>query len=321
MLSNNAISFTKSIIDDFNVAQQNFITKLSLIIPILGLIGFIGNVFTFLQPTLRKQSFCLYTLVASFVDILNLFVNLFPQYFNPSSGNLFSNISDIFTYLLIMCLIDRFACTCGLKSRMQRTLQLKMVPMMIFFTIIVSCIVSLYSPLSYDILPGYGCGTAHPTENAVSYIVIHGIITPVTMLIFVFLTYRKFSQSRQRVSVVTIGKRNRFRNHFIAMVFAQVFASSFFILQWIGMYSYFLATKNDNKTVEEWTVIYFLLVLTNNLYYMINVRSFYLSTLTSRLFRETMIKGIWNLLPNDLYRRIYQRNVAIINTMGRRPTE
>ena len=85
------------------------------------------------------------------------------------------------------------------------------------------------------------------------------------------------------------------------MVFVQVFVSSFFILLWIGMYSYFLATQNVTKSVEEWALNYFMLSLTNNLYYLINVRSFYLSTLTSRLFRETLLTGVLKMLPRYLY--------------------
>jgi hypothetical protein len=87
------------------------------------------------------------------------------------------------------------------------------------------------------------------------------------------------------------------------MVFAQAFITSFFVLQWMGMYSYFLASQFDNKSAEGWTITYFVLSLTNNLYYLINVRSFYLSTLTSRLFRDTLITGLLKLLPGNLYQQ------------------
>jgi hypothetical protein len=87
------------------------------------------------------------------------------------------------------------------------------------------------------------------------------------------------------------------------MVFAQTFVTSFFVLQWIVMYWYFLKTQYDNKSAAEWPINYFVLSLTNNLYYFITVRSFYLSTLTSRLFRDTLITGLLKLLPGHLYQR------------------
>ncbi|CAF1525815.1 unnamed protein product [Adineta ricciae] len=214
-LSSFNLPSTKSIIDDLNLVQQRFVNQLPLIITILGLIGFIGNLFTFLQPNLRNNSFCIYTLTASFADIINLFVNLFPQYLDPTSGNLLSNISDHFTCklklfllgffpqlplnLLIMSLIERYACTFGPTSRMSRLRQVKMVPWMILITIIIACIIALFASLLYDVVPGYGCTSTHPTISAVNYILITGIITPMIMLILVLLTYRNFLRSRRRV--------------------------------------------------------------------------------------------------------------------------
>ncbi|UJR34482.1 hypothetical protein I4U23_021890 [Adineta vaga] len=334
MFLKNETLLTKSVINILDLIDERFINKLPLIITIFGLIGFIGNLFTFLQKTLRTNSFCLYTLSSSFIDILNLFINLFPLYINSSVGNTFSTITDrlicklkMFTLqffpqlslnLLIISLIDRYACTCGLTSRMYQLLQLKYVSLMIFITIIISLIMSLYSPLLYDIIPSFGCGTTHSTITTIIYITIHGIMTPIIMLIFVLITYRKFIKNRQRVGVTSLGNRNRLRNQFIIMVFVQVFVSSFFILQWIGTYSYFLVTLNNNKTIEEQRIIYFILSLTNNFYYIIHVKSFYLSTLTSRLFRQTMIKGFFILLPRNLYQSWITRNLIVTNTIVRR---
>ncbi|UJR24162.1 hypothetical protein I4U23_027128 [Adineta vaga] len=314
----NDILYPKSIIDDLSVVQQRFINKLPLIIPILGLIGFIGNLFTFLQPTLRKNSFCIYTLLASFIDIISLGINHLPNYLKTAVDNVESTSLNSLTCklrffallflpqlslnLLITSLIDRYACTLSPTSRMARLFQLKMVPLIVFITIIISCVMSLYSPLLTDFTLGFGCISINSTMNSVIYILIHGIITPLVMLIFVFLTYRRFSRSRQRVNAVIMRNQNRFRNQFIAMVFTQVFVSSFFVLQWIAMYWYYMTTVYNNRSAEEWTIIYFTMDLTSNLYYLINVRSFYLSTLTSRIFRETMIVGLMKFLPGNFHR-------------------
>ncbi|CAF1525773.1 unnamed protein product [Adineta ricciae] len=311
------LPFIRSIIDDLDFIQRRFVNQLPLIIIILGLIGFIGNLFTFLQPTLRQNSICIHTLSASFIDIINLFINLFPLYLNPSTGNLAASITNrslcklklfalvffpqLSLNLLIMSLIDRYACTFGPTSSMSRLLQLRTVPWMIFITIIISCIMSLYPIILYDVLPGFGCGSMNPTINAIIYIGIHGIMTPIIMLIFVLLTYRKIIQRRQRIGAMLVASQNRYRNQFIAMIFAQVSVTSFLVLQWMGMYSYFWITKNTVKSAEDWAIIYFLLSLTNNLYYFINVRSFYLSTLTSRLFRQAMFAGFLKLFRRTFH--------------------
>jgi hypothetical protein len=64
-----------------------------------------------------------------------------------------------------------------------------------------------------------------------------------------------------------------------------------------------LATQYSTKSDEGGAITYFALSLTNNLYYLINVRSFYLSTLTSRLFRDTLIRALLKLLAGQLYQR------------------
>ena len=94
--------------------------------------------------------------------------------------------------LLILSLIDRYACTCSLTSPMRHLRPLKMVPRLIG-------VMSLYSPLLYDIIPGYGCSPTDPFLNGMLYIIIHGLMTPLVMLIFVWLTYRNIEKSRQRV--------------------------------------------------------------------------------------------------------------------------
>ncbi|CAF1679648.1 unnamed protein product [Adineta ricciae] len=223
--------------------------------------------------------------------------------------------------LLMMSLLDRYACTLGPVSHIRRLLRLKMVPWAVVATVVVSCVMSLYAALLNDVVPGFGCTSTNATLNAILYIGLHGMLTPCAMLILTLLTYRNVSNSRKRVGVittnVTVRNGNRFRNQFIATVFVQVFVSSFFVLQWIVMYWYFLATLYDNRTAEQWLVIYFSLGLTNNLYYVVNVKSFYLSTLTSRLFRETLIAGVVKLLPGHVYRRWNRNNQTVTNTVVR----
>jgi hypothetical protein len=99
-----------------------------------------------------------------------------------------------------------------------------------------------------------------------------------------------------------VGNRILVRNQFIATVFAQVFVTSFFTLQWIIVYTYYLATQYENKSGQGSGINFNSLSLPYNLYFINTVRSFYLSTLTSRLFRETFITALLKLLPGNLYR-------------------
>jgi hypothetical protein len=102
------------------------------------------------------------------------------------------------------------------------------------------------------------------------------------------------------------------------MVIAQIVVTAIFSLQWIIMYMYFVITINDSRSIEQNVLIYFFLGLTNNIYYLNNVKSFYVSILTSRLFRQTFVKAVINLLPrNRRPRLMVSRTNQSINTVTR----
>jgi hypothetical protein len=88
------------------------------------------------------------------------------------------------------------------------------------------------------------------------------------------------------------------------MIFTQVIVTSCLVLQWIGFYIYFIITQHDDKSNEKWAIDLFCFNVTNTLYYLINVKSFYLSTLTSRLFRQTLVKGLFKLMGKSFERRL-----------------
>ena len=81
------------------------------------------------------------------------------------------------------------------------------------------------------------------------------------------------------------------------MVVAQIVVTTILSLQWMIVYMYFVNTINRVRSIEQYTILYFFLFLTNDIYYLNNVKSFYLSMLTSRLFRQTFAKALINLLP------------------------
>ncbi|CAF4645028.1 unnamed protein product, partial [Rotaria sp. Silwood2] len=146
-----------------------------------------------------------------------------------------------------MSLIDRFACSFGPTSLMWHLHKLKMIPWLILITTIITCLMSLHVPITFEVLPVIGCSSIIPVVGSVLYICMHGILTPTIMLILVLLTYRKVRQSRQRVGITTQMNINRSRNQFITMIFAQAFSTCFLALQWICVYIYFTLTFDNVK--------------------------------------------------------------------------
>jgi hypothetical protein len=211
----NTVQVSKSVSDTLNQVRTNVLVYLSLIFPIFGLFGFIGNIFTYLQPELRVNTCCIYLLCSSIVDIINLFLELFPNYLRGKYGIsipwlasstlckfnafLLGFLPHLSINFLLMAIIDRFAATCSLTSPIRRINQLKIVPLMIGITIITSCLVSLDGPINFHVVLGLFCISTQPITSNILYIILVGLMQPIVMLIFVLLTYRNVRQSRRRV--------------------------------------------------------------------------------------------------------------------------
>jgi hypothetical protein len=218
MSSNSTIDvahISKSIIDDLNLVTQRFINYLPLIFLIFGFIGFIGNAFTYLQAELRSNTCCIYLLCGSFIDIITLFLNLFPNYLSKKYAisipwNTSSALCKMKLFLLVflphlsvnfllMSTIDRFASTCRLGSIIRRLNQLKMLPWTIIITIIYSCLTSIQAPILFDLTSTSVCQATNPTSYSILYIIFNGLISPLIMLVFIILTNRNVRLSRRRV--------------------------------------------------------------------------------------------------------------------------
>ncbi|CAF4312122.1 unnamed protein product [Adineta steineri] len=209
------IQTSKSLIDDLNFVSQNILIYLPLTFLIFGLIGFIGNVFTYLQPQLRSNTCCIYSLCGLFIDIINLCINSFPNYFSAKYGItlpwftvsalckfsifLLGFLPYLSISFLCMAIIDRFAITCDHTSYIRRITQLRKVPWMISLTVLTSGLFTLYAPFNHGLVPIIGCASTNPTLTGIAYIIFSGLLQPITMITFVLLTYRNVRRSRGRV--------------------------------------------------------------------------------------------------------------------------
>ncbi|CAF4893452.1 unnamed protein product [Rotaria sp. Silwood1] len=182
--------------------KHQLIVYLSLIFIILGVMGFIGNAFTFFQPSLRFNTCCIYLLCGSFVDVMNLFLNLLNNYLNVTTSYILSLVTVRY---LSLSLIDRFACTCSLISSIRHIRRLNMAPWMIVITITISGITALYAPLHYHVVSDLGCVCTNRLFNAILYIIIHCFTTPFVMLVFVLLTYRNVQISCHRAGLKNLA--------------------------------------------------------------------------------------------------------------------
>jgi len=93
------------------------------------------------------------------------------------------------------------------------------------------------------------------------------------------------------------------RRQFMTMIFTQVLATAFVSLQWMIMYAYFSLSSASTRTPEQQTIVSFVYRISNSCFYLNNVKSFYISIITSQLFRKTFRKTLISILPRHFRQR------------------
>lgn len=164
---------------------------------------------------------------------------------------------------------------------------------MILLPIIISSFCNIYVVVLFDIVKDTECQSTQLMLLNILYIILHGFSQPIVMLIFVLLTYRNIVRSRQRVAHDQRIRHNRI--HFVSTIFGQIFINAFISLQWIFFFVYYTSTLNTYKTSEKTQIERLILIICMNLYYLNNTKSFYISLLTSVLFRQTFVKSLKTL--------------------------
>ncbi|CAF4027142.1 unnamed protein product [Adineta steineri] len=302
--------------DTYILLENEIFPNIILICFILGFIGFIGNIFTFLQPNLRWNNCCIYMLCSSIVDIIHLTINIFPSYFQTIYSFelpwklsfslcklyyfLYSFLPQLSINLLLLSIIDGYACTCALTSWTHRLNKLKMVPRLILMMICISGIFSIYSPVLGNNEPLL-CGYHEQNIYGILSIFFNGILQPIVILIFVLLTYRNIRQSRQRVGGMVKSGVNRFRNQFIVMIITQVLITAIFSLQWMIIQAYVLFNFSLRQSNDDLLLMAILFALSNKIYPFNNVKLFYFSILTSKSYRQTFVKGLKKIFSRQWF--------------------
>ena len=92
----------------------------------------------------------------------------------------------------------------------------------------------------------------------------------------------------------------------MTMIFTQVLATAIISLQWIIVYTYASASASDFRSLLQQPISLFVYGISNYCYYLNNVKSFYVSMLTSQLFRQTFIKGLIKCLPRHVQQKFAQ---------------
>ncbi|CAF3766732.1 unnamed protein product [Rotaria sordida] len=298
-----------------------------VILYIIGTLGAILNIITFLQKQIRRNSCSLYFLSSSIIDfcIMNVFIlmEIITTFNKPLSDRIYStNIwCKVGNYIMFIlpCLsssyitlasIDRF-CISSLNQTLRKCSNFKISRIVISIVFVVWVLFGLHILIGYDRIRDITTNTDRctvQTSSATVFIVIdgfffalfNGAIIPFILCIFGLLIFHNIKVSRQRVNFhqyrgnnntvnpTRIGV-NRQNFHMILMLLVQVFLTIIFNTPYIVVY---LSTFYKRLSFDSYHLFLYIIFsfIARWFYYMNYCKTFYINTLTSELFRNSLRK-------------------------------
>ncbi|UJR27577.1 hypothetical protein I4U23_008858 [Adineta vaga] len=300
-----------------------------IILLIIGIFGCLCNFITFTAPKLRKTSCAFYFLLSALFELLSITFGLISRLAADHLGStlinsdrtycklrayLVSALPLVATYLVLLSSIDR-CMSSSVNVRLRSFSQMKVAYRASVCAILLAFTSCIHIVIGYDLRPR--CGALAGTfamYDSMFVVFWLGIIPHVLMLIFGFVTLMNVRRSKQRIAIAgkTIAKVNGSNQQqqrrdqktdaqLLVMMLFQVGFSSVLILTRMIYYAYYVlgpSLGGYNRLVGS-----FLMSFTTLVYYANYCKSFYVYTLSSRLFRSIFIQRV----------RFYTQKILAIN--------
>ncbi|CAF1052485.1 unnamed protein product [Adineta steineri] len=303
-----------------------------IILLIVGIIGCLCNFLTFTSPKLRQNSCAFYFLCSSIFEFLTitfgLSTRLAADYLGSNLQNtnriyckirayLVSAIPLIATYFILLTAIDR-CMSSSIHIRLRSFSQMKIVYRSVIITILIGLLSCSHILITYDLRPK--CATlygAYAIFDGMFVVFWLGFIPHILMLIFGLMTLIHIRQMRRRrpqLKIITPIEPKRARNdtktdtQLILMMLVQVGLSSLLTLTRMIYYAYYIlgpSLTGYNKMIGS-----FLMSFTTLLYYTNYAKSFYIYTLSSRLFRSVFLQRL-----KEYSQKIFNLNPLIMKNV------
>lgn len=308
-----------------------------MILYISGIIGSLLNIITLSQKQFRNNPCSLYFLSASTTDlcIMNLILIMdYLRYFNYNllvyviSATIWCQLGKYFTFLLpclastyiTLACIDRF-CTSSDREKFRKFSRIKVSRILIVFVLLIWILFSIHLFFVYYIIfyiptKSYQCIRApylyglHLIVDGYIFSMFNGLIVPIILAIFSFLIYRNVRQSRTRVvpmqnsntnrgTVAVLNPTlNRYNLHLTIMLMTQSSLTMVLNIPYMTIYLYSL--YSSAPTNQYLLLIYYIFTYIGRWFWYANYsKTFYINTLSSRIFRKTLKKQFISFIPRS----------------------
>ncbi len=287
-----------------------YATRVVLIVFIIfGTIGNILNLLIFTRPKRAGSSCILYLIAASIDNILVIYTSLLFRLL--SSGYSYNiTISDfvcklrmylsyvflaVSPYFFILACFDRY-CSSSISVRRRSWCNKKIAKRLIIAAIILACVLYLHMAIFYRMnISGtsISCSTASSVYTVfyrIFYLVIYCLLPSACMGVLCILTLINIREQARRIRPTLVSGNNNLRRidrQMMRMLFSQVLTQLLCILPHaiISILALFI---NTNSTIYNFFSQIFILPL-----YVSYTTSFYVFTLSSRIYRKELIRIIW----------------------------
>ena len=303
--------------DQIIAATNSLIYYMPYIILVFGNFGCICNFLTFTNKQLRSNSCGWYSLMSALFDFLYINVGLFTKLATDQYGNTLQNVNlawcririfltwtlpCIATGYLVLASLDRCLST-STNTSLRSFSQIKVAHRMTCVPIILYSLTTSHQFIFYDLRPKCSALPGTYSYFLSFYSIIWTSFVPqICMFVFAILTFRNIQQSRQRLSTTT-PTNNRTNSHLITITLVQVLCSS--ILLNIRS-SYFAYTRFSTSIVKDdhrKLVESLILEITSYIFYANFAKSFYVNTLSSKLFRQVFSQRLRRIYTKFICRR------------------
>ncbi|CAF0908623.1 unnamed protein product [Rotaria sordida] len=303
-----------------------------VILYIIGTLGAILNIITFLQKQIRRNSCSFYFLSSSIIDfcIMNVFILMeIITTFNKSlsdliySTNIWCKVGNYIMFILpclsssyiILASIDRF-CISSLNQTFRKWSNLKISRIIVIIVFIIWIIFSLHIPIVYNRIRDpltnitrcsvqIGSPTTFLIIDGFFFSLYKGAITPFLLCIFGLLIYYNMKRSRARVMPQTLSRsnrtttaqissitpiiivQNRKTSHMLTMLLVQVLLTIILNIPYMVIYLFGFFNQIPKDLFQLLLYIMFSFIA-RWFYYMNYCKTFYINTLTSKLFRNSL---------------------------------
>ncbi|CAF3289200.1 unnamed protein product [Rotaria sp. Silwood2] len=277
---------------------------------VLGTLGNALNLFIFTRPTLSRSSCTLYLIAASVDNILVIFISLLSRLLANGYALDIAKTSNtmcklrfyvgyvffaLSPYFYTLACFDRY-CSSSTSAARRSLCNKKVAKLLIIGAIILACILYLHMAIFYELSstgPSPSCNTrpgAYDLFYRIFYLIVYCMLPSFCMAILCILTLINVRQQSHRIQPMLAtgnsGSR-RLDRHLIRMLFSQILTQVLCILPFaiLNLMGFFI----DRRTQlfgffnQIFTVPLFVSYVT----------SFYIFTMSSRIYRQELLKLLW----------------------------